>query len=200
MSTICINKNAAIANGITVDEYFYLLILNYNIDLDKAHNDLVSKGFITGNRGNPGSTVKWLITEKGGDALLSTVLDADKQQEPVERLASLASSLKAIFPKGKKPGTNYYWAEGNTLIVKRLKLFFKKYGNEFTDNQIITATKKYVESFNGNYTYMKLLKYFLLKDKVGAAGDVESESDLLNYIENAGQEDALSDDWQNTLI
>ena len=101
----------------------------------------------------------------------------------------LATQLKGVFPKGKKEGTNYYWAEGVALIIRRLKLFFKKYGNEFTDEQIIQASKKYVEGFNGNYQYMRLLKYFIFKEKIGAGGEVEGDSELISYIENAGQED-----------
>ena len=111
----------------------------------------------------------------------------------------MATRLKEIFPKGKKDGTNYYWADGVALIVRRLKLFFKKYGNTYTDEQIIQATEKYVQGFNGNYQYMRLLKYFILKEKIGAAGEVEGDSELISYIENFGQEDTLSNDWASTL-
>ena len=61
------------------------------------------------------------------------------------------------------------------------------------------AAEKYVQGFNGDYQYMKLLKYFILKEKIGADGEVEGESDLISYIENAGQEDELSNDWTTTL-
>ena len=127
------------------------------------------------------------------------IVDSDKKQEPNDRLVQLATRLKEIFPKGKKDGTNYYWADGVALIVRRLKLFFKKYGNTYTDEQIIQATSKYVEGFNGNYTYMRLLKYFIFKEKVGAAGEVEGDSELISYIENFGQEDTLSRDWNTEL-
>ena len=42
---------------------------------------------------------------------------------------------------------------------------------------------------------MKLLKYFILKEKVGVDGEVEGESELINYIENADQEDIMKTDW-----
>ena len=120
----------------------------------------------------------------------SVILDSSKEQEPQNRLVSLAERLRVIFPKGKKAGTNYYWAEGVDLIVRRLKLFFKKYGNKFTDEQIIQAAEKYVQSFNGDYTYMRLLKYFIFK---------EEDSELISYIENAGQEEKWKDNWTTTL-
>ena len=46
---------------------------------------------------------------------------------------------------------------------------------------------------------MKLLKYFICKEKIGIGGDVEGESELLNYIENAEQTDILSDNWAYEL-
>ena len=85
------------------------------------------------------------------------------------------------------------------MIVRRLKLFFKKYGNEFTDEQIVQAAEKYVQGFNGNYQYMRLLKYFIFKEKVGANGEVEGDSELISYIENAGQEEDLKNDWTSSL-
>ena len=49
-------------------------------------------------------------------------------------------------------------------------------------------------------TLPMLLKYFILKEKIGAAGEVEGESELMNYIENYGQEENLRDDWTSTLL
>ena len=46
---------------------------------------------------------------------------------------------------------------------------------------------------------MRLLKYFIFKEKVGAAGEVEGDSELISYIENAGQEETLRNDWATTL-
>ena len=77
------------------------------------------------------------------------------------------------------------------------------YGNKYSDEQIIHAAKKYVESFNGQYTYMRALKYFIWKDekKMGSDGRkyIEEVSDLASYIENAGQEDDLKRDWTSTI-
>ena len=91
----------------------------------------------------------------------------------------------------------YYWTDGISLIIKRLKIFFKKYGI-YSNEIIIDATKRYVDSFNGDYRFMKLLKYFIFKEKKGEGGDVESSSDLLNFIENNEGEE-LSNDWSTEL-
>lgn len=197
--TISLNKEACSSNGITLGEALLMLAIANKADLKEAEQALIKKGYITADRDDLFQQIGWRLTNKGTEIIDSVVLDSDKHQEPKDRLNSLATKLKEIFPKGKKDGTNYYWAEGVALIVRRLKLFFKKYGNDFTDEQIIQATEKYVQGFNGNYQYMRLLKYFIFKEKVGAGGEVEGDSELISYIENAGQEENLRNDWTSTL-
>lgn len=197
--TICLSKEGCQKNNISLAEALLMLAIHNNADLDVAQKELIKKGYITADRDDLFQQVGWRLTNKGTEVIDSVIVDSDKKQEPNDRLVQLATRLKGIFPKGKKDGTNYYWADGVVLIVRRLKLFFKKYGNTYTDEQIIQATSKYVEGFNGNYTYMRLLKYFIFKEKVGAAGEVEGDSELISYIENFGQEDTLSRDWNTEL-
>lgn len=197
--TISLNKEACSNNGITLGEALLMLVIANKADLKEAEQALIKKGYITADRDDLFQQIGWRLTNKGTEIIDSVVLDSDKHQEPKDRLNSLATKLKEIFPKGKKDGTNYYWAEGVALIVRRLKLFFKKYGNDFTDEQIIQATEKYVQGFNGNYQYMRLLKYFIFKEKVGAGGEVEGDSELISYIENAGQEENLRNDWTSSI-
>ena len=199
MTTVCLNKKAAQQNGITIDEALLMLVIHNKANLEGAERALIQKGLITAERNDLFQQVGWRLTNKGTEVLDSVIMDSDKEQEPQDRLIQLATKLKEIFPKGKKEGTNYYWADGVALIVRRLKLFFKKYGNKFTDEQIIQAAEKYVQGFNGNYQYMRLLKYFIFKEKVGANGEVEGDSELISYIENAGQEEDLRNDWTSSL-
>lgn len=216
--SICISREGCTKNGIGVGEALLLLIILEKANIDEAQNNLIDKGYITAEMDNLFNQIGWRVTNKGKETINSIIIDSDKKQEPESRLIDLAKRLKDIFPKGKKDGTNYYWAEGVALIVRRLKMFFKKYGesltetfndefksmseedfNRFIDDRIIQAATKYIESFNGNYQYMKLLKYFIFKEKLGVAGEVEGESELINYMENAGQEDDLRNDWTSTL-
>lgn len=199
MTTVCLNKKAAQQNGITIDEALLMLVIHNKANLEGAEKALIQKGLITAERNDLFQQIGWRLTNKGTEVLDSVIMDSDKEQEPQDRLIQLATKLKEIFPKGKKDGTNYYWADGVALIVRRLKLFFKKYSNKFTDEQIIQAAEKYVQGFNGNYQYMRLLKYFIFKEKVGANGEVEGDSELISYIENAGQEEDLRNDWATTL-
>ena len=199
MTTVCLNKKAAQQNGITIDEALLMLVIHNKANLEGAERALIQKGLITAERNDLFQQIGWRLTNKGTEVLDSVIMDSNKEQEPQDRLIQLATKLKEVFPKGKKDGTNYYWADGVALIVRRLKLFFKKYGNKFTDEQIIQAAEKYVQGFNGNYQYMRLLKYFIFKEKVGANGEVEGDSELISYIENAGQEEDLRNDWTSSL-
>ena len=189
-------------NNTSLGEVLLLLLIANEVDEVKTKNDLINKGLIDYKYKNVGKTLIKTgleITRNGCELLNSVIIDSDKNLKAPEALTDLAKKLKEIFPKGKKDGTNYYWAEGVALIIRRLRLFFKKYGNLYNDEQIINAAEKYVQSFNGNYTYMKLLKYFIFKEKVGVGGDIEGESELINYIENADQTDNLKNDWTSTL-
>lgn len=197
--TVCLNKEGCQKNNVSIGEALLLLSIHNNADLDVAQKELIRKGYITADRNDLFQQVGWRLTNKGTEVIDSVIVDSDKKSKPDERLTQLATRLKKVFPKGKKDGTNYYWADGVALIIRRLKLFFRKYGDTYTDEQIVKAAEKYVQGFNGNYTYMRLLKYFIFKEKVGAAGEVEGDSELINYIENAGQEETLRNDWATTL-
>lgn len=196
---ICLSKEGCQKNNISIGEVLLLLSIHNNVDLDLAQKELIKKGYITANMNDLFQQIGWRLTNKGAEIIDSVIIDSDKNQQSEDKLVQLATRLKEIFPKGKKDGTNYYWADGVALIVRRLKLFFKKYGDAYSDEQIIQATLKYVEGFNGNYTYMRLLKYFIFKEKIGAAGEVEGDSELISYIENADQTDNLKNDWTSTL-
>lgn len=119
-----------------------------------------------------------------------------------DRFTALANKLRAIFPAGKKSGYAYTWRDSESCIADRLKKFFLKYGN-YSDDEIVNATKRYVDSFNGNYTYMQLLKYFIWKNKVAVeevvngrvVGEVEKQSQLAAWLDDKEEENSCNDDW-----
>ena len=198
MNTIHINKSICEKNEVTINEILSLIVILNNVDLQSTEASLISKGYITALYDSEYNKIGWRVTNKGNDLLNIIILDSDTHIKEEDALESLAKELKNIFPQGKKPGTNYYWADGTAIISRRLKLFFKKYGTSYTNEQIISATRKYVQSFNSDYRFMKLLKYFIMKEKTGKGGDIEGESDLLTYIENEGQIDS-NNDWTAEL-
>lgn len=198
---VTIETNAMIKHGTCIGEVLVLLEILNGVNHAQVLDNLVKRGYITAATGQKFLTQKtYALTDKAKALLEDVNLDSLDSDEPKTRdLESLAVKLKGIFPKGIKPGTAQYWTEGTALIVKRLRGFFKKYGDNYTDEQIVSAAEKYVKSFNGHYTYMKTLKYFIWGEKPNKAGEAESTSDLLTFIENADQED-LRNDWTSTLF
>lgn len=95
--------------------------------------------------------------------------------------------LQNIFPSGKKEGTNIYWRGNSSEVRKKLEVFIAK-NPHVTKQDILDAAKKYVQSFNGNYNYMRTLKYFILKNE-NKNGEINYTSDLLTFIENKNNEE-----------
>ena len=190
---LIIDSDACLNNGTCIGEVLLLYEYALKISPESMKQSLIDKGYIT----NAGDLFgRYTATDKAVK-LLDNVL-ADSSVDDDTKITELATKLKELYPKGKKEGTNQFWADGVSIIVKRLKIFYKKYG--FYDNDtIIKATENYIKSFNGDYRFMKTLKYFLWSEKVNKAGEVEPTSDLLTYIENAGEIDELSNDWLNDL-
>ena len=185
-------------NGLTLNEFLVLYLTSSKVDINKEIESLVNKGVASRDLFSEGNLI---FGSKDKDLVTKIIVDSDKNvQDNTLRLKELAKALQELYPQGKKEGTQYYWRDSTSVIEKKLKALVKKYGNCFTNEQAIAATKKYVNSFNGNYHFMQLLKYFISKNVV-KGGEVEEQSQLLSYIENMNQADTqqLSIDWDVEL-
>ena len=109
--------------------------------------------------------------------------------------------MREVYPTGRKPGTNYMWRDSTAVIAQRLKALVKKYNVSFTKEEAVDATKRYVAGFNGNYTYMQILKYFISKQKVTEGATAEQNSQFLSYLQNKeGDKIIASPDWTVNLL
>lgn len=133
-----------------------------------------------------------LITGRWDDEVSAIILESDNTIPSVESLTELASKLREVFPKGMKVGSSA-WRGNIREITLRLQKFFKLYGTQYTLDQIFDATKRYVETFNGDYSRMRILKYFILKHDKETGEDI---SDLANFLEN----DCVSDNADDWLV
>ena len=137
---------------------------------------------------------KYKLSRKANEALSCILAEStDVVAKRTTNIEELADKLRDIYPNGKIFNTNYYYRCNRQDIINKLKTFFKMYGTKYTDEQIINATQKYVNSFNGNYTYLKLLKYFIWKDERLKGESVQSL--LADFIENESSEDTTNSDW-----
>ena len=144
------------------------------------------------------------ISREGIEVAESLLLDSEytEQREDSEgkirdRFDILADKLRELFPKGRKEGTNLQWRDSTAIISKRLKTIVKKYGVTFTDEEAIDATKRYIESFNGDYRFMQVLMYFIFKNEV-VNGVREERSQFMSYLQN--KEDMVNNDWSHELV
>lgn len=192
---ITINDGICEKYGLSLPELLLILALKQD-NIENIIGSLEAKGAIVNDMYEG-----YLITQRWDDVTSNILLDSDKDSQSPDRIANLAAKLMEIFPKEKKLGTNHYFRGNVKDISLKLKKFFKLYGSKYSDDQIINAAKAYVSSFNGNYTYMRILKYFIWKDDKKMHEDgkayIEETSDLATWIENAGSSN--NQNWEVEL-
>ena len=185
-------------NNLTLEEFLVLFLSAKEVDIGDISQSLVAKGFADKDLFSSG---KLVISDKVKDLISTISIDSDKNViDKDEEFTSLASELREIYPTGRKEGTSYMWRGTTAEIAKKLKTLVVKYGYSFSREDVLKATKEYVNSFNGNYRYMRLLKYFILKSVRDADGNVDIKSELMSLIENSDQIDAQRDDWVSNMI
>lgn len=117
-----------------------------------------------------------------------------------EDYTDIANAMREVYPAGRKPGTNYMWRDSTVVIAQRLKALVKKYNISFTKEEAVDATKRYIASFNGNYTYMQILKYFISKQKPVEGAPAEQNSQFLSYLENKEGTTVNDSEWAVNLV
>ena len=185
--------------GIELDEALYLLSvykkkpINFNtVQKAKVENKILKFE-------NPRDPVK--ITPKG-QSYIESILAKSKihvSSDNLERYRTLADKMREVYPKGLKPGTNYQWRDSTAIIADRLMKLVAKYNIEFTDEEAVAATKRYIASFNGNYRYMQILKYFISKQKPVEGAPAEQNSQFLSFLQNE-ESTTENQDWTANLV
>lgn len=194
-----IDEDVVEKSPLNIAELLIILLVKTESDIDSLIQEMVQKQILV----RKGENNSLLITQRWNDIATNILLDSDPDKPPEDKVQEIATKLMAVFPTGKKDGTNQYWRGNMRETSTRLKKFFKLYGNTFTPDEIVDAAKRYVEGFNGQYRFMRVLKYFIWKDEKRLMEDgtfkVIEVSELANYLENAEQEEDLKDDWTSTL-
>lgn len=190
----------------TVPEVLLALAIRAQGSTDVLENMINREILVRPNEKAP--LVTYLVTQHWSDVLDEIIADSSgKVEKSDEELIQLAQKMRELYPQGKMKdrfgrATPYYYRCNNAEVVKKLKKFFTVFG-DVPDDDILDATKRYVASFRGNYTGMRLIKYFILKDDVrpseDGTGHVEQISDLATFLENKeseGEEEVINgDEW-----
>lgn len=191
-----INESICTKKGMDLPSLLAVLLVKTGVDINELFNTLVEKEILVIDESG------YLVTQRWDRVVTDILASSDKTLPSETEILELADNLMKVFPTGRKEGTASYWRGNRKEIKERLQKFFKLYGNKYSSEEILDAARRYVGFFNGQYTYMRVLKYFIWKsdkkiDEEGK-GYVEEVSDLATFIENAEQED-LTDDWNTSL-
>lgn len=188
-----IDNKVCLKHGLTTKEVFLLLTLktgNYMEDI----SNLEARQIISLRENHYEINPQW------GDILEKILNESSESQDEEERLLSLAKQMRELFPKGKMPGTAFYYRCNNREVVLKLKKFFIQYG-QYSDEEILNATKKFIASFHGELRYMPLIKYFISKNKrvedENGEFHIQETSELASYLENEDLSEDIEedDDW-----
>jgi hypothetical protein len=185
-------------HDLSVEEFMVLYLAAKGVNFKICMENLIAKGLADKNLFEENKIV---LSDQVKDLVSTIVIDSDKNViDKDEEFTELAEELRKLYPSGKKAGTSYMWRGTTIEIARKLKTLVVKYGFSFTKEQVIKATKEYINSFHGNYTRMRLLKYFILKSEKDADDNINVISELMSLIENEGQLDTQKDDWMSTMI
>lgn len=196
---ITIDEKQCLKHHLTPEEVLIILAIRSSKDFQGTLDNLVNRNILTNVDSDD-----YMVTQRWSDELDEILLDSSGEIDDEERLNNLAQKMRDVYPKGKMPGTPYYYSCNKREVVLKLKKFFALYGN-YKDEDIIDATKRYVASFQGNYRYLPLIKYFIYKEKLKLGEDgqqhVSPESPLATYLENKEDNNLVtaSDDWLMTV-
>lgn len=198
MKKIEIDEAKCLKLGLTLQETLIAIAISMGKYKETVTN-MLNRGIITLDLFKQGSsdiTSKW-------KSKVDSFLASDEQ-----RLETLALKVQNCFPKQKLMYANgrespFYFRCNKTEIKNKLKKFLDIYG-EVSDDDIIDATKRYVDTYAPKgYVGMRLAKYFILKDDKRLTVDdevhVEQLSDLATFLENKSenkpQDIVNGDDW-----
>lgn len=203
---ITIDEKVCLKHKMTVEEFLFALFIRGTSNPVETISNMAAREILV--KVNDG----YSVTHHWSDVIDEIICDSSQgTKRSDDELVQLALKIMECFPKQKmrdKFGreTPYYYRCNKSEISKALKRFFTQFG-DYSDEDIVDATKRYVASFNGNYTGMRIAKYFIMKNPIkqdeNGKGYVEQTSDLLTFLENKeseGEAGVTNEDWTVKMI
>lgn len=187
-----IDEEVTIRNELQLGELLVALLVKTGVNIPETIEKLQQRQVVVKDMFGD-----YKITQHWNEVIENVLLTSEKSIPKDEDLAPLAEQLMAIMPQCKKEGTAFYFKCNKREVILKLKKFFKLYG-KYSNEDIIEATRRYVEGFNGNYSYMRILKYFILKEERKVREDdgktiVEEVSELASMLENKDSSSITND-------
>ena len=184
---LTINEKACVKHKLTMDEVLVALMYRQVKDFDKTYENLLNREVLVCKEGKVFVTQRW--SEEIDEILCDSTGNVTYSDE---ELTKLALKMQTVYPKGKMFDNVHCFQSNKREIANKLKKFFVEYG-EYSEEEILDATKRYVASFMGNYRFMKALNNFVWKmdkedDEEGNTHNVRHSS-LADYLENKESEE-----------
>ena len=196
METIRINEAACLRHELSLKEVLACLSIT-DKDYQVTIHNLLQREVIARKNG------QYVLTQLWAGTIDEIVAESSQEcARTDDELMELARKMREVYPQGKQQGSPYLYRCNPKEVMLQLKKFFVAYGN-YDDEEIVDATRRYVASFQGDYRYLKLLKYFIQKNEkeMGEDGEfhVVKHSYLADFLENKEDEEVVTgDDWMLT--
>lgn len=136
-----------------------------------------------------------------GDELHNLTVSFDLvRKENEDFFESLAKPLRELWPAGEKDG-KYPWRGSVKEIANRLnRLWTIRNLGKYSVDECLTVARRYLAQFQENTKYMKLLKYFILKQKslIDKDGRINyiNESQFADMLEGKSDQDAMEQELE----
>lgn len=187
---ISINEKILDKYHLTLNEFLVLYLCSQEVNIEDTIKDLILMGIVDKDLKNNTTAV---VSDNTKELIASIIVDSDKAViNRDEEFYALAEKMRDLFPDGRKPGTTYYWKDSVPVIARKLKTVVAKFGVQFTEEEALSVTQRYIASFNGDYRFMQLLKYFILKTD-RTTGEIRSE--FLSLLANKEDSEEESSNW-----
>lgn len=194
---VTIDEKICLKHNMTLSEVLLALAFR-SMQNNDVHNMLQREIIVRKNN-------QYLVTQHWSEVLDEILCDSQGNVKTDEEFAALVKKMREAYPAGKVPGSPYLYRGNPKEIMVKLKKFFITYGN-YSDDDIIDAVRRYVATFNGDYRYLKTLKYFISKNEKETGEDGETHivehSYLADYLENKENEEGVvtNNDWTTKMI
>ena len=162
---------------LTLQEVIALLLTKVSDNAHDVISDLYDRGILVKEQSTLYPRLKPFV--KYNDLLNRILLLSDQTLPSESDLAPLAKALKEVYPKGRK-SDSIYWQDSLSATIDRLKSLYKHFPEirEYSYEDIVKATQKYVSLFPEDKTFMRTLSYFIWKRNETIS------SDLVKILEN----------------
>ena len=123
------------------------------------------------------------------DGYLKCLSDSGSKKHDSDFFVSVATALRELWPPGEKDG-KYPWRDSISNLAKRLEFIWKErnLGDKYTVDNCVMAANRYLNNFQNNTKYMKILKYFIFKQNSTAMSSGKMmctySSTLVDYLES----------------